>query len=654
MKIHHIMKTRKFYDLKLIMILLLILTHADIKAVQVINYDFTKKVSGWESRHFRGNAQLRVKNAPEGVIFSSSTNGNIVDTFFCHFPMPDKNKTNAILVKYRYRTANGKMRLTVAVSGGPGAGTPCIKAYVYPAADNKWHDVELKYDISAHQNTPKLKRIFLELIFEGGIETDEYLQISQLSVETVAPPTIEVEAFPRGGQIAAGSGQETITLKCNINRGIHKLQAVLCNAKGNVLAKNFKETSFPGTVKLNFNLSSYPAGNFMVKLYDNSKLLKELPYLKFVAKPDSVTIIDGVPRYHGKTFFALGIYHASDPVVNIVNKTNKELGLPLLSRDKMLGELKKRNFNVVHHSWVPGSLEYHKAAEKYGLMVVNEMARDQSAAHYNEIFAIINCPNVLGWVPYDEPKSNTAKECADLYEKYKKLDPYHPVLCAFDAGAHGLGKRPLADVAFEDYYMISSPQSDLSIIGTFLKGIHKNIQQDDPYSCMGIVIQLFCADGTNSSLQPTIEQVRAQAYTGIIYGAKWILYYAFFTTETTAKGMEYNPKRKYWYLPECRLWSQIGALNAELLKLKDVILCGKTISGFSLTQNVPSRALLWNNDVYLIAVNVHGAKTVDTKIHYPARWRPTQRLFSKAGLPMKKAVKLAPYEVMIIKFKSQN
>ncbi len=611
----------------------------------VAKFDFTKGKKGWSQDKFRDSNIMNIVQEKDGIKFVPAASGSMVSTFFTVIPTPkiDGNKLN---ITYRYRTAKCKRFPKIALSHMRGCGNPCSRKSVPLIADNQWHNATVELDFSGHKAMPNMH---LEMIFEGPMDKSEYLEVSGITVTPVPPPAVTFYTYPRSGNIAVGTSMpEKISVCWQIDEGTHKLSAVLCNAADQKVIKKISKTGRKGkTVKFDFNVADGSAdASYLLKLQVDGKAAGEEAFKKFTPAPNSFLVVDGTPMYRGKPFFMIGLYHVSHGVINrFIRPENKAMGLPEPKLENWMAEIAKRHFNVVFNSWGGASAEYHKQAEANHLMVINEFASEK------QMEELKGEPSLLGWYPFDELKPEKAKKASKRYKKIKKIDPQHVVCSAFEQGGNALGDKPLVDMAFEDYYRIGGPNSDISVRAPYYKSLDDKILKHDPATCLIVVPQLFAGQVYMYFAEPTFQQLRAEVYLGIANGAKGIAYYSMFSHEPVPKGMELNRKRKHWYLPESKLWNKIGGLNEEVLKQQGYILSGKPVGNFSIKgAGISSRAWLWNGNVYLIAVNGHGTKTVNAAFYYPYGWKPKERLFDTGKVPTGKTVAMKPYDVMILKF----
>jgi hypothetical protein len=327
--------------------------------------------------------------------------------------------------------------------------------------------------------------------------------------------------------------------------------------------------------------------------------LSNVTSVKYIdSSVNSVSIYDGIPHVNQNPFLVIGIYHSGDAIIDIINSETPGA----LTRNGLFQDLADRKFNTVFYTGGVAPHEFYQAADGYGLKVVS-----QSGCSFSAVADVMDEPNVFGWYGYDEPTADVAEACVDLFETYKSLDPYHPVMTAFHTDDYsGYGTERLVDIAMPDPYPFTHSTSSISpLVPGYINGCLNDLLRNDPTSCVIYVPQLFTSDGWGA-YAPTYDQIRADVYTAMHYGAKGFFYYAFYTHEPLSAGMPLNSSRTHWYLPESPLWNQIGTLNQELISLTDVILLGKLQStvSFDNTGSVLGRCMISpNGDRYVLLVN---------------------------------------------------
>ena len=368
-----------------------------------------------------------------------------------------------------------------------------------------------------------------------------------------------------------------------------------------------------GCRAVSVDLSEYPTGIYYIIVRGDAQgcrskkwKIQKVPY-----KENSVLICDGIPYRNGKPFMVIGLYHAGDPTIDVVNSQNaKGVSDKKLTRKEMFGSLKERGFNAVQFGFWTASKEFYQEAADYDLMVLSE-----STVELDKVFQLREQPNVLGWYNFDEPSHGEARVAGLIYNAYKRIDPYHPVMTAFYRKPAGYNKHRLVDIALADKYCIRNPRSSLAEVTNYVQQCRDVLLESDPTTCVMVVPQLFTVDGYSDKawpgFEPTYRQIRCNVYAGIAGGAKGVFYYAYYTHEWLDTGMAKNPKRKHWFLPESNLWSSISELNAELYSIKDVILLSKHWEGPKLESSgkaVFRSLILPNGRRYLLVVNPEADK----------------------------------------------
>jgi hypothetical protein len=115
-----------------------------------------------------------------------------------------------------------------------------------------------------------------------------------------------------------------------------------------------------------------------------------------------------------------------------------------------------------------------------------------------------------------------------------------------------------------------------------------------------LVPQAFTCDSPVWN-EPTPEELKCQAYIGLVHGATGLLWYAFFTTEYWSG----NPlDRGYWVLPDSKLWDAFPKLNAEVNTLAPIVLTGQSRGPAKCTSpDVHTCIWKYRGKSYILAVN---------------------------------------------------
>ena len=407
-------KERENMKLKILLISIVVTLSVSWGMAAEIVVDFPKDIAGWQTRHFRNPVRLVAKPGPESVILSFTGTGDTAGCYWKTFPCP-KN-TREVTFTFRYRTSV-KVPLSLVISRGVGVEPPAMRHNLEIIADNQWHDISKKYGVIRSFNEMKIPTVTLEFVMEGHVNGSDKFEISHIEVTKQSLPAFDLTYSPQSGQVISGCGSEKIAVNWHVNTGKHMIDSIL-ELDGKVLDQKTNSISAGKTLVQSFDMRKYPEGEYIVKLKDNDKLIRTLNFVKYPSAENSVTIFNRVPYYNGKPYFILGLYHSGDPVISLLNKTNKALGMKEITRDQVFDDLKKRHFNAVHHSWSPGNLDFHLAARKHGLLVLNEcnyISPDEALKDRSKY------PNVLAWYSQDEPQGEKLDTCIKRYREFKSL-----------------------------------------------------------------------------------------------------------------------------------------------------------------------------------------------------------------------------------------
>ncbi len=604
----------------------------------------------WKHIHFRYPVRLKytaVKHDNNyAACFLVPKTGMTLDTYFITLPIGIK--CNKIRVSFLYNTTSAGMPMLVAVSGSRGCNIPAIKKHPELIKDGKWHECILTYDLSGFN----LDKVDLEFLVEGKVKHNEKLMLDNIKVTKIPPPPFKISLnSPVSRSVIADTPGQNVVINVIAKNLKEPFSFELYN--GDEKLKSAVLKPFTGKKTVTFDLTPYNTGTYIVKAGKGKEVIETWTINKYPYRENSLLIHNRIPYYNGKPFFPIGIYHSSDLVINIINNENqKGIAEGKLTREQMFHDLRERGFNVVNYSWRTAPKKFFKVAARYGFLVLSE-SRNQ----FEKVNKVKDQPNIFGWYSFDEPSASLSGKCSETYLRYKKIDPYHPVMTAFRSAGTGYGDVPLVDIAFSNRYPVNSKYSNVGGITEYLTRCRNTLNRNSPATCEMAVPQLFTHDSSMyGGVVPTIKQVRAEVYTSITAGAKGVFYYAYYTREPLKNGMPLNKKRKHWFLPESKLWNSIGALNKELIPLQDVILLGEDASGFKLSSSssIASKMLKYQNNYYWIVVNPDGEQSAQITLQWNYHFKKIVPLFN--SLPLEKnsnnhvVLTLPVYGVGIYKF----
>jgi len=307
---------------------------------------------------------------------------------------------------------------------------------------------------------------------------------------------------------------------------------------------------------------------------------------------------DGISYLNGKPFLPLGLYHVSEPVADLVSQQNATMGLAPLTLEAMLDDVRSKGFNCFVRGWGMPSRALLDLAAARGLYVMPEIGGFAPDQLREAVRSGRDHAALLMWYGVDEASGERLEHALKTRAIFLEEDPHHPVGAAVnDPALFGEAGKAL-DVLMPDPYPI--PRWPISTVSAWAEAAERARQ---PGQALWLVPQAFAVYGVWN--QPTPEELRNMTYQAIVAGARGLVWYAYYTTESSeAFGMARNPKRKQWWYPETSLWEYHGELNRELSGLQDAILApgGERLT----TSNEAVRALLRTTPTrqVVFAVNV--------------------------------------------------
>ncbi len=327
-----------------------------------------------------------------------------------------------------------------------------------------------------------------------------------------------------------------------------------------------------------------------------SVLLSQLPKGFFTAKaefntPDDGVIVSEMRYYNGKL--------KRHPLPGNINKN---LLLPIGDNGRVYfpigtygapvedyGKLKKAGYNFV----VAGVKDLD-AVQKAGLKAavpVHGMVEEVE----KKIKEYRNHPAVLCWMLYDEPAYNHADllYIYDLYESAYRADKKHAsyMVVTQPDGYKTYGR--CGDILSVDTYPVAN--GDITSIARAVAKANRDSDGDQPIWHCG---QLF---KWPAQRMPTAQEHRFMTYSGLIEGAKGLLWY-------TYKGYgQYLPQ------DDPQLWKAHVALLKEIHELEPLFMAkgiGQTIQ--TINQNKNIRAIVKKSKIgtFLIAANQSKNETI--------------------------------------------
>lgn len=300
---------------------------------------------------------------------------------------------------------------------------------------------------------------------------------------------------------------------------------------------------------------------------------------------------------NGKPLFPIGLYHVSEPALELINARGKELGLPQVTLEEMLKGVRDHGFNTVVRAWgMPGE-DYMRIAQDLGLWVLPEVGAPDAASLTGMVDFANRYGNLLMWYGVDEPGGSRLQMALDAYARFAAADPHRPVSAACNnVGVFAEGVRAYDLLMMDPYIIFPKRSASLEPIAGWVEA---GIAAGKGRVPIWVVPQAFAID--NVWGEPTAEELRCQAYLSIVHGATGLVWYAWFTTETWSQ----NPNgRNQWFLPDSPMWPAFTKLNGEINELAPVFLEGD-VRGPAACDNDAIHARVWELGGVrtLIAVN---------------------------------------------------
>ncbi len=555
----------------------------------------------WQGLDLRGPGRVAAESGAGGRTIHLHAAQPGFAVFTLHRPAPELAEARGrARLRFTYRTVGPGLPLAAWLSAGPGWDAPAVRHALELAADGRPHDIALDFDLSG---LPEDAAPVLQLAVIGEIPQGAGLELSGLDLAPLPSPAQDARLVSPGSRtLPADAPSQAVVLELE-SSGRPRTFFLQVEPDGFLGPSTAAEVEVLGRGRVDLPLPPLPAGDYRITAQaDQGEGLWLWSLRAAPPLPVPAVLEGGMLRRAGAPFFPIGIFHASDPVLaQLRAEPAAAHAAPAPDREAMLASLAARGFNTVHHSWVPASPEFHRAAARHGLLVVSELGRDglpDLAAQRAE-------PNALGWYAWDEPTASSAPQAAGAYLRLKAADPLRPVLAAADNGCAGFGPYRFADLVLSDIYPVDGPQSDLGLVAESVRICRKVHLAGDPLAAVIAVPQLFTADTERwKGFAPTLDQVRAQAYAALAAGAAGVMYYAYATFEPLAAGMPGNPARAHWYLPESPLWDGVGALNAELAQVGPLLLAGRdTPAALDVRTGIPFRAVDADGQLVLAFAN---------------------------------------------------
>jgi hypothetical protein len=423
---------------------------------------------------------------------------------------------------------------------------------------------------------------WFQLVARAGAEPDRVLASSR-AFRAVAAPVLEVTLLAPlfRGTVQSRDPDRTIRLRAQVGDPgpvtgpLHLRASLLPRGRLRPLWQEVQTVTPHADVSCAGSLTEVPPGD-----YDVQVDLQDAAHRLLAQERREIRVLPPAPvevsfdakracRVNGASLFPIGLYHVSEPALNLVNGRARELGLPELTLEDMLTGCRDHGFNTLVRGWgMPGD-EYMRIAEKLGLWVMPEVGAPDAATLRGLVATANRFSNVLMWYGIDEPGGERLQMALEAHERFARADPHRPVSAACNnVGVFADGVRAYDLLLIDPYFIYPKRGPSLEAIAGWVQAGRKAAAGRQP---VWVVPQAFAID--NAWAEPTGVELRCQAYLSIVSGATGLIWYAWYTTEPWSQ----NPRgRNQWFLPDSPLWPYFSELNAEISQLAAVILEGET------------------------------------------------------------------------------
>jgi len=367
-------------------------------------------------------------------------------------------------------------------------------------------------------------------------------------------------------------------------------------------------------------------------------------------------------------------------------------------------DLKNAGFNTVW-PWNTPAEPAIAAAEKAGLQLILMYGRPEA-----ELQKMKDSPWILGNVWWDEPigmlgSDDMDKHFADYMEYRSRVRKYAPGLNVFINDAPWISPpatswwvkwNTTGDVSCHDNYTVKFGKTITRSVGQDPNGIPQSVSlavaSNRERKPVWLIVGAFDQPGADQAFPfrfPSVMQLRAQVYAGVIHGATGIHYFiwdSLVSRDAGIIGMSSDPKIHRMQQPPASgppkqaatpmqmahslaLWKAAEAINRELNQLAPVILSPTVgqeviysvdVSGKSITE-APIRCLLKphpEGGYVLLTVNLDDA-VLETTYTFAQPVSEVEALFENQ--PVRKyetpqttfAVHYEPYDVHVLRIKTK-
>lgn len=264
----------------------------------------------------------------------------------------------------------------------------------------------------------------------------------------------------RGGIFSSQPWPKEVRVVAQV-REVREGMAVEVEVSGNGVAERERKPVSPeGPVTVTFPSANWEPGEYTLTM----RLLHGETELERAGRtvnvqpvtPATEVILDreGLCYVDGEPFLPLGLYHVSEPVASLVTKQNEAMGLPPLTLQAMLDDVRLKGFNCFVRGWGMPSKEFLDLAHERGLRVMPEIGGWAEDKVREAVRSARDHRALLLWYSVDEPAGERLKHSLAVRDVFLEEDPHHPVGAALNDPALFAKAARALDVLMPDPYPI--------------------------------------------------------------------------------------------------------------------------------------------------------------------------------------------------------
>jgi len=342
-----------------------------------------------------------------------------------------------------------------------------------------------------------------------------------------------------------------------------------------------------------------PLGNYKLKIMitePNSKQFQSNAIIRVVEEMPRVYVdAQGFTVVEGKRFFPMGLY----------------LGGGFNTEDD-LKRISEGGFNTIlsysyGNAQKPTKKEFMGLAQKYNLKVVYSLkdlypGKDGERAEAFDwaasiIKAVKEEPAMLAWYTNDELGRERIPELREMYKMVKELDDNHyPTLMVQNKLYDMKLESPYTDVIGADPYPVGNVtygKGTLTMSSSWTRSMSNTSQSAKGIWMVPQIMDWAVYNKDWKSHQPSLEEMRNQAYQTIINGATGLIFYSYFDLWSV------DNSRKADKATFDKRWPDVVAMAQEINRITPVVLKNNKVN-LELPEKPEVEAAAWQDDKKLL------------------------------------------------------